>query len=160
MQRAWIISFTLLTAGLSSQAPCHGAQDPAVAVTAAVQKVFDAMATKDTDALIKAFLPDARLVSIQPDGKVASTAASEWNARIGTIPETLLERMWSPKVMVDGRMATLWAPYDFHRGGKFSHCGVDSVTLVQVEGEWKLASIAYTIKREGCEPSPLGPPKQ
>lgn len=135
------------------------AADPAPAVVSAVQKVFDAMAAKDTVALRGAFLPDARLVSVGPDGRVNSTAAADWAARIGGITDAILERMWSPRVLVDGRMATLWAPYDFHRAGKFSHCGIDTVTLIGQQGEWKVATFAYTVKREGCGPSPLGPPK-
>jgi hypothetical protein len=135
------------------------AADPAPAVVSAVQKVFDAMAAKDTVALRGAFLPDARLVSVGPDGRVNSTAAADWAARIGGITDAILERMWSPRVLVDGRMATLWAPYDFHRAGKFSHCGIDTVTLIGQQGEWKVTTFAYTVKREGCGPSPLGPPK-
>ena len=73
--------------------------------------------------------------------------------------DAILERMWSPRVLVDGRMATLWAPYDFHRAGKFSHCGTETVMLIEQQGAWKVATLAYTVKREGCEPSPLGPPK-
>lgn len=128
-------------------------------VVAAVQRVFDSMAAKDAQALSAAFLPDARLVALSPDGRVTSTPAAEWNARISTMQETPLERIWSPKVLIDGSLATLWAPYDFHRGGKFSHCGTDQVTLVRQDGVWKVAALAYTIQREGCQPSPLGPPK-
>ena len=29
--------------------------------------------------------------------------------------------MWDPEVQVDGDIAALWAPYDFHIGGRFSH---------------------------------------
>lgn len=152
-----LIQLTLLAA---MAAPLALAADPATGVVAAVQKVFDAMAAKDTAALDGAFLPDARLVSVGPDGRVTSVAAADWAARIGGMSEAILERMWSPKVLMDGRMATLWAPYDFHRAGKFSHCGTDTVTLIEQQGVWKVASLIYTVKREGCEPSPLGAPKQ
>ena len=152
---------TLLFLSAFSAVPVFAAPaaDPATAVVSAVQKVFDAMAAKDTVALSGAFLPDARLVSVGPDGRVNSTAAADWTARIGGMTDAILERMWSPRVLVDGRMATLWAPYDFHRAGKFSHCGTDTVTLIEQQGAWKVATLAYTVKRKGCEPSPLGPPK-
>lgn len=140
-------------------APLTPAADSAPAVVSAVQKVFDAMTARDAAALNAAFLPDARLVSVGPDGRVTTTAAADWAARIGGMTDSILERMWSPRVLVDGRMATLWAPYDFHRAGKFSHCGIDTVTLIEQQGAWKVAMLAYTVKREGCEPSPLGPPK-
>lgn len=151
-----LIQVTLLAA---MAAPLTLAADPAPAVVSTVQKVFDAMAAKDTAALSGAFLPDARLVSVGPDGRVTTTAAADWVARIGSMTDAILERMWAPRVLVDGRMATLWAPYDFHRAGKFSHCGTDTVTLIEQQGAWKVAALAYTVKREGCEPSPLCPPK-
>ncbi len=67
---------------------------------------------------------------------------------------------WAKLGEGDGLMATLSAPYDFHRGGKFSHCGTDAVTLNEQQGAWKVAAIVYTVKREGCDPSPLGAPKE
>lgn len=151
------IKLTIVAALTGSVGLAAGPEADAVA---AVHRIFGAMAAKDAAALRDAFLPDARLVAVLPDGRVTTTAASEWSARIGSAPDALLERMWSPKVFIDGSLATLWAPYDFHRGGKFSHCGTDQVTLVRQDGAWKVASLAYTVKREGCEPSPLGPPKQ
>jgi len=152
-----LIQMALLAAMAS---PLTRAADPAQAVVAAVQRVFDAMAAKDTAVLSEAFLPDARLMSVGPDGRVNTTAVADWTARIGSMPEAILERIWSPKVLVDDRMATLWAPYDFHRAGKFSHCGTDTATLIEQQGVWKVAALAYTVKREGCGPSPLGKPKQ
>ena len=50
------------------------------------------------------------------------------------------------------------APYDFHRDGEFSHCGVDAFTLVRTESGWKISGGVYTVETEGCAPSPLGPP--
>jgi SAM-dependent methyltransferase len=72
--------------------------------------------------------------------------------------ERLLERMWQPVVHVEGPLATLWAPYDFHVDGKRSHCGVDAVTLLRGDAGWRVAGITYTVQRADCAPSPLGPP--
>ena len=52
----------------------------------------------------------------------------------------------------------VWAPYDFHVNGAFSHCGVDVFSLVRTAEGWRIAAVAYTVEREGCAPSPLGPP--
>ena len=69
-----------------------------------------------------------------------------------------LERIWEPVVEVSGGVAMVWAPYDFHLDGVFSHCGVDVLTFLKLEGGWKVASVTYDVVREGCEPSPLGAP--
>jgi hypothetical protein len=69
----------------------------------------------------------------------------------------MLERMWDARVLIHGRIAVLWTPYDFHRDGKFSHCGVDAFSLVKTDDGWKIAGFIYTVEPEGCRPSPLGP---
>jgi ketosteroid isomerase-like protein len=152
-----LVMIVVMAAAAAAQTPGPAAAGKQVAE--AVQKVFDAMAAKDVPALANAFLPGAVLVAVRDDGRAATTPADAWQAGIVKAEGVLLERMWSPKVMIDGDMAMLWAPYDFHRAGKFSHCGVDQVTLVRQQGQWKIASLAYTVKRAGCEPSPLGAPK-
>jgi hypothetical protein len=67
--------------------------------------------------------------------------------------------MWDPKVLEHGSMATVWTPYDFYRGGRFSHCGINNFTLVRLDGKWKIRSIVFTVEKTGCPSSPLGPPK-
>lgn len=124
----------------------------------AVQGTFDAMAAKDQEQLKKLFLADARLISMRGT-QLSNTPAEQFTARIAAIKEPILERMWNPKVMLDGNIAVLWAEYDFHRSGKFSHCGIDVVNLLKTGDGWKITSIQYTVQTDGCKPSPLGPPK-
>ena len=35
--------------------------------------------------------------------------------------------------------------------GKFSHCGIDSVSLFKTADGWKVATIAYTMETSGCK---------
>jgi hypothetical protein len=60
---------------------------------------------------------------------------------------------------MQGRIATVWAPYDFWIDGKFSHCGVDAFDLIKTDKGSRIAGGAYTVELK-CEPSPLGPLKQ
>ncbi len=132
------------------------------AVIAVVQRLFDAMATRDTATARAIVLPGARVVSVRA-GAVTSTPRAQSDTAfirsLGSPREALLERMWNPLVRVHGNIAELWTPYDFHLGGRFSHCGVDSFTLVRGPSGWLVASIVYTVEQTGCAPSPLGPPK-
>jgi hypothetical protein len=66
--------------------------------------------------------------------------------------------MWKPKVLEQGSIAVVWADYDFHLNGKFSHCGIDAINLVKAEKSWKIAGIVFSKTVSGCGPSPLGPP--
>ena len=66
-----------------------------------------------------------------------------------------VERMWNPEVRIDGDLATLWAPYDLHYGGEFSHCGIDAFQLVRGEDRrWRIVSVAYTRRTTGCSSAP------
>jgi hypothetical protein len=125
---------------------------------ATVQQVFDGMARHDVDSLRALFTPGAALVSLKADGTVATTPTDKWLERMGSSKDAWLERMWNPQVMEKGSIAVVWAPYDFHLNGKFSHCGIDTVNLLKVSGVWKVTGITYTAETTGCAPSPLGPP--
>ena len=76
---------------------------------------------------------------------------------LASVRDDLLERMWAPKVFCHERIAVVWTSYDFHRNRQFSHCGVDAFTLIKTEQGWKIASIVYTVEKNGCPESPLGP---
>ena len=137
------------------------AADPAVVAT--VQRLFDAMAARDTVAARALLLPGTRFVSISNDTGPAIPRVQGDSAFLRMLAgssERLLERMWAPVVQVQGRIATVWTPYDFHRGGRFSHCGIDAVTLLRTDAGWRSAGLLYTVQRTGCAPSPLGPPAE
>ena len=127
---------------------------------ATVQRLFDAMASHNADAARGLFTPGATLTAVRANGSVLNSTSKEFVTHVGAAKEPWLERMWNPKVLIRGGLAVVWAEYDFHLNGKFSHCGVDSVTLVNASGEWKISGIAYTMETSGCTPSPLGPPKK
>ena len=128
-------------------------------VVATVQKLFDAMAAHDGDAASAVTIPEGRVFVVRATGETgASSTLAQFAERLPTIKGKILERMWKPEVRVDGRMATLWAPYDFHRDGQRTHCGIDAVDLVKTASGWKISGISYTVVTEGCPVSPLGAP--
>jgi hypothetical protein len=129
-------------------------------VLAVVQKFFDAMATCDAAGARALSTPEGRLyrLVVGAEPVVRSSTFDEFNGNLARCERKLLERMWQPQVRVHKGIATLWAPYDFWIDGKFSHCGIDSFELVKSADGWKLTGGTYTIEREGCAPSPLGPP--
>ncbi len=59
-----------------------------------------------------------------------------------------------PTILVRGPIAVIWGEYEFWIDGEFSHCGVDSVDLVKVEGEWKIANFMWTVEKENCPTAP------
>jgi hypothetical protein len=73
-------------------------------------------------------------------------------------PPGLDERMVYSAVLVDGDMAQVWGPYRFMAGGKTSHCGINSLSLVKREGRWRVANTSFTMELpERC--AALGAPE-
>lgn len=126
--------------------------------TATVQRLFDAMAAHDANAGRALFTEDALLFSVRPDGTAVATPHEKWLERLGASKDAWLERIWNPKVLEHGTIAVVWAEYDFHLNGKFSHCGIDSFSLLKTATGWKIAAVSDTRETSGCSPSPLGPP--
>lgn len=122
-------------------------------VLQAANALFQAMHDKDTAALDTLLHPRAQIVAVSERGVGVRTAA-EWIPTVAQSTEALRERMWDTQVEIDGDLATLWAPYDFHRGERFSHCGTDAFQFVRERGGWKLISVAFTVRTTGCETAP------
>jgi hypothetical protein len=151
-----ILSSVLLAAPLVTRS--LPAQDTERAnVLAAVQKLFDAMHTRDTALLSQAFDSTGRLVGVRtPRGggspMVAVTTPAQFGAGIVRAPagDVWTERMYDPEVRIDGDVAQVWGYYTFHRNATFSHCGVDAFMLVKVGSAWKITQVADSRRTQGC----------
>jgi hypothetical protein len=139
---------TFLIAALLPLSAQSGAEAGAIRV---VQRLFDALAAHDGDAIRSLMLPGAAISVAREPAEPTTVTVAEMAARIATDKTVLLERFTSPpRVLMRGRIAQVWGEYEFHRDSKFSHCGVDAVTLVLTSGEWRIASLAYTVETQGC----------
>ncbi|GAB5518641.1 MAG: hypothetical protein RhofKO_08920 [Rhodothermales bacterium] len=128
-------------------------QAEAQAVIDTVQALFDAMATKDGEALARLFHPEAQVIDIAPGGAV-NVREGGIEAEISGILNAgvaLEERMYDPQVHVTADLATLWTEYDFLTDGQFSHCGTDTVQLVRSETGWQVLVLTFTVETEGCD---------
>ena len=73
--------------------------------------------------------------------------------------EVFTERGFAGEARVSGHLASVWLPYDFYRDGKWSHCGIDSLTLVETPEGWRIAQFSYTVEQPpACAKHPAGPP--
>jgi hypothetical protein len=88
--------------------------------------------------------------------RVTTTAET----RATMMPPTIIERGFDPDVRVAGTLAVVWFPYDLYVEGEWSHCGIDTFTVIETETGWKIAALAYTIEQPpACRPHPDGPPR-
>jgi hypothetical protein len=151
MRPLWLFCF-LVAAGPPRVAAAQAGDRESILTT--VQKVFDAMRTRDTALLSQAFDSTARLVGVSNRGtpSVSLTAPSQFGAAIARAPagDVWNERIYDPEVRIDGNVAQVWAYYTFHRNAAFSHCGVDAFMLVKVGSTWKITQLADSRRTEGC----------
>jgi hypothetical protein len=139
-------------AALALATPAAAATPEEAAAVAAVQRFFDGMAAPDAAAVAAVTIPGGVFTSIRP--------APGGGTKIGRIPledfikslkPGLNEAMWSPKVVLRGRlMATVTAPYELKIDGKTIHCGIDVFDLAKVDGQWKIAAATWTAEADAC----------
>lgn len=133
--------------------PALAAPGEDAAVVAQVERFFGAMKAKDPATLKAILLPDAMLTSqrVRPEGTTLSRMPGQAFADGITNATDIEERMWDPVVMRRGRIAMVWAPYEFLREGKVTHCGIDVFDLVQGDdGSWRIAHLMWTQEPLGC----------
>lgn len=155
-------SAALVLCGAARPLSAQSSDADRAAVLSVVQRLFTAMAQRDTTAARALLMPGSRFVAIFGDGTGSTPrvqADTTFLRNLATGTDRLLERMWEPVVQLRGPLATVWAPYDFYVNGQRTHCGVDTFTLLRGGMVWRLSDISYTVERTGCADSPLGPPK-
>ena len=160
---------TLLMAVLPwcAYAPASGQEagsdgEDRAAVLVAVETFFTSMTDRDVVAARSVLEPLGRFFSVRigADGSRSVRTFTNQEYLDGLAGGTVVqrERMWDVQIRIHGDIATAWGPYDFHRDGVFSHCGVDAVDLIRTAEGWRITGGVYTVEPEGCAPSPLGPP--
>ena len=132
------------------------------AVPSQVQGFFDALGANDGAALARIFVPGAQLTIAPRGGQPATTVRQRTIEQqiesAKSNKDTFLERGWDPTVLIEGCIATVWMPYDFHRNGQFSHNGIDVFVLMKLEDGWKIVSAAWTAEPGGITKHPAGAP--
>lgn len=130
-----------------------------LAVQRVVDDFFDSINSGDGELLAGLELEGAQILNIRIDaaGEREFVQRSWFDANNFSADSQLSERYWDEQLLISDELAVFWAPYDFHIDGEFSHCGIDVLNLIRVDGQWKIGHAMWTVQRSGCEPSPLGP---
>jgi len=150
-------TFLCCLAMLAVLAPAGHAQtasDDEREVLRIVERLFEAMRTRDTVALRAVFDTSAHMVSSGVRNGVPfarSMPAERFIQAVGSAQgDEWIERFYDPEVRIDGNLATVWTYYTFHLGSRFSHCGYDAFQLSRTAEGWKIMSIADSRRTEGC----------
>jgi len=156
MNNARLVFLILIICASRSQAQELGHEEQrALSVThAALQAISD----EDPIALTDLMVADAVMFALPADGRSPNVSTRD-QRRARTMGGDLVERGFDGEVWLTGGLASVWLPYDFYIDDEWSHCGVDTFTLVRIDGDWLIASLSYTVQQPPqCEPHPDGPP--
>ena len=150
-----LYSLVLIAILVAAGLPAKAQDAERAAVLGTVQKVFDAMRTRDTALLRQAFDTSARLAGVSARNgppTVHLTTPAAFGAAIVSAKagDVWNERIWDPEIRIDGDLAQVWAYYTFHLNATFSHCGVDAFMLLKVGTEWKITQLADSRRKTPC----------
>ncbi|MEO6286408.1 MAG: nuclear transport factor 2 family protein [Dyadobacter sp.] len=131
------------------------AQEASASVRQVVDRLFEGMKMGDSTKLRSVFTNECSLTSISKNSAdsvvIHKSAIGGFIKAVGTPhKEVWNETIYDVKISIDGPMAIAWAPYKFHLGEKFSHCGVNVITLIQTKTGWKINDITDTRRKEAC----------
>jgi len=130
------------------------------AVMDVVNAFFTGMTAKDVEGMQEIMTEDGILYGYRDtdDGVVVFNpthkAYLEGLAGREGIP---VERIWDVEIVLHDRIAVVWTPYDFYNDGVFSHCGMNSFSLLKTGDGWKITGVVFSVQPENCTESPLGP---
>jgi hypothetical protein len=131
------------------------AQTTEDSVRTAVNALFDAMKNSEGEAVRACFADQAVLQTItrNKDGQimVRNDQVAEFADFVKTQPKGAAdERILFETIKIDGPLAIVWTPYQFYYNGTFSHCGVNSFTLVRLNSAWKIQYLIDTRRKTPC----------
>jgi hypothetical protein len=150
---------------LSSRTPCARAQGvdaESKAVIAVADSVLAALSSGDRETLKRLTLDSSVVGGAGVRDGVERLSLRKWDLYTAAPSSaSFTERGFDATARVQDRVAVVWMPYDLYRGETWSHCGVDTFTLMKSEGRWRVAALIYTIEQPpACRKHPAGPPKR
>ena len=125
-------------------------------VVSVVERFFQGMLQRDTAILRSTVDPTARLSGAAVRNGTTVFTATPMDQFIASIArgqgEPANERIFAPRVDIDGNLAHVWTFYTLHVGERFIHCGYDSFQLLRGDDGWKIVNVADTRRTENCDP--------
>lgn len=160
MRRLLILTL-LASAAATSPLRAQGNVAEERAVIAVADSVLAALTGGNGPALARLVLDSAIVGGIGVRDGVERMSLSGWTRYISRpAGNQFTERGFGATARVQDRVAQVWVPYDLYIGSAWSHCGVDTFTMIKRAGSWRVASLIYTIEQPpACRAHPAGPPK-
>ena len=132
-----------------------GQSDVKEEVLKPIHQLFDGMRAGDSTMVRAAFHPSARLQTTFTDKegnpRLQTGDLERFVTQIGTPHDQIFDEViWDYQVKIEDNLASVWTPYTFYLGDKFSHCGVNAFQIAKTENGWQIIQIADTRTKEDC----------
>lgn len=153
---------TLLVSLMLTTAVADEADDRAT-VMDVIETFFAGLTAKDTDSMRQIMTEDGILYGYRETAEglvVFNPTHAAYLENLASREGIPVERIWDVEIMLHDRIAVVWTPYDFYSDGVFSHCGMNSFSMLKTDDGWKITGVVFSVQPENCEESPLGPFKQ
>jgi hypothetical protein len=123
------------------------------AIIAVINQFFVSLEKQDTVLFKQLVFTEGQIWRINNKRDPASHSVRYFKDDLKTFdPEKVLqEKPLSFDIKVHEGIAIAWVPYEFRVNGRFSHCGVDTFTLIKVGANWKILNLSYTIDAGDCQ---------
>ena len=119
-----------------------------VAIMQAVDNLFEGMKKADSALVRASFTSTATLQTVTNTMGVVGVKSQSIDGFVASIgkakPKELDEDVQPYQIMIDVDLATAFVPYTFRYKGEVRHCGANAITLVRLNGEWKIQAITDT----------------
>lgn len=121
-------------------------------IKSTITTFFEGMYTADTVKIKSVCINGFILQSVSEGkngGNLTTESAENFYKQVAAIPSHIKieERLLGYDIRTDGAMAHAWTPYAFYINDKLSHKGVNSFTLYNENGNWKIIHIVDTRRK-------------
>jgi len=148
----------IIALGLAFSTPAQAGEEEDI--LAVVDQFFVGLKTADPSLWKPIMVPEGTvMVSREKDGAwtFSQRGIGADIDRLAENDAVIDEHYYNPTVLIRETLAVVWTPYDLYIDEELSHCGIDVFQMMKIDGEWKIAQVAYTIEPEGCEDLGVSP---
>jgi hypothetical protein len=145
---AGALAIGLLSAAPQANANPAGLTPEQAEAFAPVATLFRGLSTKDASLIREVLIPEGS-ATIYRDGKFLRMSLADLADRLVQItaaPGHFEEKMDSSLVRVDHNIAVVWGSYTAFKDGVPHHCGSNLLSLVNENGQWRIASVTDTSR--------------
>ena len=119
----------------------------------AVYSLMRGMYQGDAEMIDNVMLEDGVFRRVVADGQVTPDGLDNWRDWVSTLDVGAAhEELFAVTSETFGNMATVWAPFIIRVNGTIVNCGVNTMTLAQVDEDWKIVfGMDTPAARDTCE---------